>query len=126
MVILDTSILIDHLRQPKNTATIFTNILEKMPQENFAISVITIQELYRGTSTREKDKEQDLLAILKHLKILPYTKNIAQLGGKIGRDTRHPIELPDAAIAATAIINGAHLYTLNKKDFEGIIDLELI
>lgn len=35
------------------------------------------------------------------------------------------IEFADAAIAATAIINGALLATLNKKHFQSIRDLEL-
>ncbi len=41
------------------------------------------------------------------------------------RDSKTPIQFADAAIAATAIINGAELYTLNKKDFEKIPGLLL-
>jgi len=37
-----------------------------------------------------------------------------------------PIELADAGIAATAIVNGCELFTLNKKDFKGIEGLKLI
>ena len=41
------------------------------------------------------------------------------------RDISTPLEFMDAAIAATAILHGAQLFTLNKKDFERIGDLEL-
>lgn len=88
-----------------------------------AISVISIQELYEGKSTREKDKEEHLLATIAPLKILPYNYEVAQLAGEIARDLDYPIELADAAIAATAIVNGALLFTLNKRHFKGIKDL---
>lgn len=42
------------------------------------------------------------------------------------RDTKPGIQFADAAIAATAIINNARLATLDKKDFQGIKNLELV
>ena len=67
--------------------------------------------------------EQYLLATISPLKILPYTYEVAQLAGEIARDLEFPIELADAAIAATTILNGGTLLTLNKKDFSGIKEL---
>lgn len=88
--------------------------------------MITIQELYEGRSTKDEQKEQLLLATISPLKILPYTYEVAQLAGEIARDLSKPIELADAAIAATAIVNGAQLFTLNKKDFSKIKDIDLL
>ena len=100
-------------------------IARAKPNGILAISVITIQELYEGKSTRDSTKEQGMLATIAPLKIVPYTFEVAQLAGSIARDLLRPIELADAAIAATAILNGASLYTLNGKDFKGILDLSL-
>ena len=125
MVILDTSIIIDHLRKTKNESCLM-KLVKKTPTELLAISMISIQELYEGQSTKKKDKEQLLLATIAPLKILPYSYEIAKLAGEIARDLKRPIELADAAIAATAIINSASLFTLNKKDFQGIKHLEIL
>ena len=52
--------------------------------------------------------------------------DVAKSAGSIARDLDKPLDLADAAIAATAILNGAKLSTFNKKDFQGIKDLEFI
>mgnify|MGYP001602359360 FL=1 len=67
-----------------------------------------------------------LLATITPLTIVPYTFEIAEQAGKIARDFLHPIEFADAAIAATAIVQGGKLLTLNQKHFIGIPELELI
>lgn len=123
MVIVDTSVLIDLLRQTEKK-TLLVKFLEKDPQETLAVSVITVQELYEGKSTKDSQREQQVLALLSSLQILPYNFEIAQLGGQLARDYG-PLELPDAAIAATAIVNQAKLLTLNKKDFAKINNLDL-
>lgn len=126
MVILDTSIVIDHLRQPKEKESPLVKIAKQRQKETLALSMVSIQELYGGRSTKDEEKEQYLLATIAPLKILPYTYEVAQLSGEIARDLKRPIELADAAIAATAIVNGAELFTLNKRDFEGINGLEFV
>ncbi len=125
MVILDTNIIIDHLRQSPNKDTLLKNIARKTKKEDIAISVITVQELYEGKSTMNEEKEAYLLATITPLRILPYTYEVAQTAGKIARDLKQPIEFADAAIAATAITYGATLLTLNKTHFAGIRELEM-
>src|SRR3989338_5723988 len=124
MVILDTSVIIDHLRQPFNKSSL-VKIIRSHPKESLCISIISIQELYEGQSTRDEEEEEDLIAVIAPLKILPYSYDIAKCAGQIMRDISTPLEFMDAAIAATAILHGAQLFTLNKKDFERIGDLEL-
>src|SRR3990172_6548304 len=126
MVVLDTNIIIDHLRQYPEAKSHLDKIIKRMPQEPLAVAVITIQELYIGASTREERAEQLLLSTTSPLKILSYSWEAAQLAGEIARDLNRPIEFADAAIAACAIINGARLATLNKKDFKGIPRLKLV
>jgi predicted nucleic acid-binding protein len=123
MVILDTNIIIDHIRQTGAKETHLMKIAKKVAKENLAISIITVQELYEGKSTKEKDREEYVLATISPLKILSYNYEVAQLAGEIARNLSQPIELADAAIVATAIINGAFLFTLNKKHFKDIKDL---
>lgn len=126
MVILDTNIIIDHLRQPKKKKSLLVKLAAQKPKEILGLSMISIQELYEGRSTKNKIKEQFLLATIAPLKIFPYTYEVAKLAGEIARDLSRSIELADATIAATAIINEAQLFTLNKKDFQKIKDLKLI
>ncbi|MBI2551671.1 PIN domain-containing protein [Candidatus Uhrbacteria bacterium] len=125
MVIIDTSIIIDHLRERGERETPLMSIARTMPRETLCISIITIQELYEGRSTKNTEKEQYLRVTIAPLRVLAYTDEIAQLAGEVARDRTQPIEFADAAIAATAIIHSASLYTLNIKDFRGIEKLEL-
>lgn len=124
MVILDTNIIIDHLRQPPGTS-VLTNLLSRFSYQDLKFSLLTLQELYAGNSTRASQKEKDLLATISQFEILPYTYEIAKLAGEITRDLNHSIDLADASIAATALINNCELATLNRKDFAGIPDLSL-
>ena len=124
MVIIDTNIVIDHLRNPHHTSSLM-KLVKQLPKEQISLSIISIQELYEGRSTLDSHKEEILLAVISPLTILPYTFEIAQLAGQIARDLIRPIEFADAAIAATAIINEADLLTLNTKDFMHIKDLQL-
>lgn len=125
MVILDTNIIIDHLRKPPSIHSKLIELVGKHPKETLALSVISIQELFEGKSTLEKDKEKKLIAIIAPLKILSYTYEIAQLAGKLARDTKEPIEFADSAIAATALYYNASLITLDKRSFQKIPRLKL-
>lgn len=122
---MDTNILIDHLRSLPKRKSILRQLVEKHSEEELAISVVSIQELYEGKSTRDPAREKDLLAIIAPLKLLSYELSVATLAGKIARDLSQPIELADAAIAATTLQNQAKLLTLNKKDFVDIPGLSL-
>lgn len=124
MVVLDTSVIIDHLRQ-KGKISKLEKIAKEFPKEALSISVISVQELYEGKSTKDEEKEKYLLATISPLKILPYTYEIAQIAGEIARDLSSPIEFADSAIAATAIVSGYKLFTLNLKDFLVIKGLEM-
>lgn len=125
MVILDTNVIIDHLRQIGKKSHL-RKLAEKTPKQTLALSMVSVQELYEGQSTKIEQREQTLLATISPLRILPYTYEIAKLAGEIARDLNRSISIADAAIASTAIINGCELATLNKKDFRGIEDLELL
>ncbi|MBI2405028.1 PIN domain-containing protein [Candidatus Gottesmanbacteria bacterium] len=124
MVIVDTNIIIDHLRSQSSTSVLI-RLFDAYPEEPITTSVICLQELYEGESTRDDQKEQYLLSTLGSLDVLPYTVEIATLAGKLARDAKQSMEFADAAFAATALVNEAELFTLNQKHFTGILNLKL-
>lgn len=126
MVVVDTNIIIDHLRLPPGSETRLLQIFKLKPADMIGVSIISVQELYQGKTSLESARENDLLRTLNALKILPYDFKTAKLAGGITRDSKSPIGLADAAIAATAVLNDAALLTFNKKDFQKIKDLKLI
>lgn len=123
-IVIDTSVIIDHLRQAKKTATLLQTVLEDTTTE-FIISVNVIQELFAGQSSKRAESKDEIRKILGLFRIVDVTSEIAEQAGRIMRDTKPGVQFADSAIAATAILNGAKLYTLNSKDFQGIDKLEL-
>jgi predicted nucleic acid-binding protein len=127
MVIIDTNIVIDHIRQKDITKdTILIKLSKKFDKNTIAVSTITIAELFAGKSTRNINKETALLRIISPFRIIPVNYEIAKLAGEISRDNKNYLELADATIAATSIINHAPLLTLNENDFSQIKGLELL
>jgi len=123
MVILDTNIIIDHLRQPVQD-TALKQIVKKELTQNLAISIITVQELFEGLSTKNPAKKNSMLRTIKPLKKLPYNFKTAQKAGILIRDSKIQIEFADAAIAATCLSYEAKLLTFNKKHFAQIPDIQ--
>ncbi|MEK7188719.1 MAG: PIN domain-containing protein [Patescibacteria group bacterium] len=124
MVVVDTSVVIDHLRRPPEES-ILIKLIEDNMEETFGISVVSVQELYVGRSTKDEAKERQLLSTLGSLEILSYNLEVAKLAGMIARDSKDLVDFADAAIAATTIAAGGKLFTLNKKHFKGILNLSL-
>ena len=126
MVILDTSVIIDHLRGVGlKKETTLLKFARKNPKSTLVFSVISIQELHEGQSTLDERKEEILLSVLNPLNVLPYTYEIAKTAGELARDSEIKVDFADFAIAATAIVNGCDLLTLNQKHFKNIPDLVL-
>lgn len=125
VILLDSNIIIDHLRL-KGKNSIQYNLINQHLDDSFAVSTITIQELFAGASTKSKSPLVLLNQTLSELDICLYTQKVAELAGKITRDRDLRLQFADAAIAATAIHYGASLATLNAKDFKGIPKLHLL
>ncbi len=123
MVILDTSILIDHLRQ-KATHTKLERLVAKYGYGQLSVSVITMQELFAGASSR--GQEGEILELFLPMKVWPYSESVAKMAGEIERDESRNMDFADAAIAATCVVNNCQLATINKKDFFGIAGLQMV
>src|SRR5688572_27581700 len=100
MVVLDTNIIIDHLRLQGTQRSALMRIVESTALSELCISTITVQELYEGKSSAKQNAEMFMLATINPLRILPYSYEVAKLAGEIARDIKRPIQLADAAIAA--------------------------
>jgi len=124
MVILDTNIIIDHLRSGSSKSAL-SKLTQTLNLHELALSTISLQELYEGQSTKNKHKEADLFTLITPIQIIDYSSDIAILAGKIARDHAQPIELADAAIAATCLTHDAALATLNQKHLSLIKNLTL-
>ncbi len=116
-ILLDTSIIISHLRLDQTKKLLATNT-------KYYISDITIVELFSGKSIWESTKKKSQLTqVIKQCTRLPTTLKISQLAGMI-RSGYHT-QIPDAIIAATALVHKLPLATLNTKDFTPIPHLKL-
>ncbi len=120
-VLLDTSVLI---------------AAEKGPDEDAAISVVSLTELHFGVLVARDDETRALRmrrlgAIEAHFDALPFEAAAARECGRLhalvakrgGQPRRRAFDL---AIAATANVHGVALLTCNTKDFQilaGEIDL---
>ena len=110
--LLDTDLLIDHLRRHPNAAILF----DRLPQD-CAISAVTIAELHAGVRHgAERVALKLLLSTFAHIEL---NAEIAAQGGLLRRDwgKSHGVGLNDALIAATALHSERVLLSLNAKHF---------
>lgn len=122
-ILIDTSVIIDFLRQKnKEKSDLYRLVFEK---NQIYISIFTHTELYAGKSVWEnKVAKEDLEKILSGLKIISFSSEQSLLAGEIR--AKYNIDLVDAIIAATCIIEKLPLLTFNKKHFKNIKNLKLI
>ena len=121
MILCDTNVLIEFY---KGNPTIVQE-LRSIGVAQLAISVIAQAELYYGALNKA-----ELLKIQKHLNLLhnlPIDQQVSRQFIQLMErySLSHKLAIPDALIAATALINDLPLYTLNIKDFRFIENLKL-
>jgi len=111
-IVLDTSVLVDHLRA-SIPATEYLAGLDAQP----SCSEISRIEVIQGLRSPERRAANRLFALIAWV---PVTEDVARRAGELGRRWRrsHPgIGVADLAIAATAEAIGADLATRNIKHF---------
>jgi len=122
--LIDTSIIIEHLRKSdKHRSTLYG-----IPHHvELFISSVTLFELQAGAT--DSAKQQDIKTVLYDMGILPLDESVAEEAGKLYRTlkaTNNQLEIRDLFIAATALANKLPILTLNRKHFELVKGLRLV
>jgi len=121
MILCDTNIIIEAL---KNNQFIVESI-EEIGINNIAVSAVTVMELYYGA--RNKAELKMIKRNLSSIQIFHIVEEISITASElIERYAKsHGLQIPDALIAATSIIQNIQLYTSNTRDFKFIENIEL-
>jgi tRNA(fMet)-specific endonuclease VapC len=120
-ILVDTNIIIEVL---KNNKGIIKHI-DSIGIDRVVVSCITVMELYYGALN--KVDLRNTKKYLKAFEVIKINHKISKLAiDLIEKYSKgYNLNLPDAFIAATSIVSGLKLYTLNVKDFRYIEGLEL-
>jgi predicted nucleic acid-binding protein len=125
MFLLDTNV-VSELRRPERADANVRAWASSAPAALYAISVVTVLELERGTLLMERrDARQGavLRRWLEHEILIPLAGRILSVDADIARlcaslHVPHPRSGRDALIAATALTHGLTVVTRNTSDFE--------
>ncbi|MEI6057324.1 MAG: type II toxin-antitoxin system VapC family toxin [Lentisphaerota bacterium] len=118
-MLLDTNILIEVFKGNKE-------IFDALQKENdLCISSITSMELYFGALN--KPETTKIQKALRAFRVVHLNQEISIKAIELVEtySKSHGLMIPDAIIAATAIIESTSLKTLNKKDFRFIKELNI-
>ena len=124
MILLDTSVLIEMFRVKDKTATFFYRLSNG--NNDFAISILTHYEIFRGSNSVQ---DTFWTNFLKNIKVIPFdliSSNEAIGIYKLLKTQNQMIDLADLLIAATAIAHNLDLATLNLKHFSKISNLRIL
>jgi tRNA(fMet)-specific endonuclease VapC len=124
MICLDTSVLIDYFRKKNKSKSFFYDLAGKY--EVFAVSSITEFEIYKGSNAEQDNFWDDFFSKIVSLPFNSEANRQAIFIDRRLKKTKNQIDLPDLMIAASSIVNGLKLATLNKKHFDMIEGLEII
>jgi predicted nucleic acid-binding protein len=118
----DTNIAIYYLQQQFTTSAekFIDNLLK---EEQPAISAITEIELLCWKTATEKDIEV-LHSFINDAQVIELEQAIKLKTAEIRK--AHRIKLPDAIIAATALVHGLTLISRNTEDFKNITGLSML
>ena len=123
-MVIDSTIFIEHLRAVDKSKTSLFQIADT---EILYVSAVTIYELYIGAPS--EDKQKDIQILISGLNVLPFTRDVALQAAAIYRALKKNnqlIEFRDIFIAATCLVNGLPVKTLNKNHFNRIEGLVVI
>ena len=122
MILCDTNIFIEIYRRNNAVRKV---LLDKIGLENVVISDVTRAELFYGAIN--KTELQMIRKDLSNFRVLHIDPFISKMAVEFVEKycLSQKTDLEDALIAATAILYGIELYTLNTKDFVFIPEIKL-
>jgi predicted nucleic acid-binding protein len=121
-IIVDTDILIDAGRGVSEAIICLQDTERK---SSLATSVVTQMELFVGC--RNKTELVGVEKFLRRFQILALSEPISEMAVDLLRQYRlsHGLLIPDALIAATALVFDAPFISKNQRDYRFIVDLNL-
>lgn len=122
MILVDTDVLIANLRGIDAARAWLRHA--RTQTGRLAVSVVTNAEIVGGMRSPER---REVTRLLNSLRPIPVTDMIAHRAGELRRRYRRShsaIGLVDYLIAATALLHGLELATLNIKHFPMFADLK--
>lgn len=123
LTIVDTDILVDAARRVGEAV----DCLDQIERTSaLAISVITEMELLIGC--QNKTEQRNMERFLQRFQVLRLNENTCDQAVELLRQYRlsHGLLIPDAMIAATAMILGCPMISKNQRDFRFITGLQLL
>lgn len=114
-VLVDSDILIDVARARNTTIlALWTDLSDSA--HVVLCTPVSVAELWHGARAKEYEALEHLVNALR---CVPLDGETGRLAGQFLREYRksHSLELGDALIGAAAILNGAKLWTLNRKHY---------
>ena len=120
-ILIDTNIAIGYIGNRLNAKSM--DVIANIFDAEYHISVINKIELL-GYPNLHKNEEEKFNLLISHSILHPIDNKIIEETISIRKG--HKIKLPDAIIAATCLVNGLDILTLNTKDFENIDGLKVI
>ena len=123
LTIADTDILIDAARQVREAVECLADIEQ---QSALAISAITQMELLAGC--RNKTELRHTERFLQRFQVLKLTEPVSDIAIDLLRQYRlsHGLAIPDALIAATAIVWNQPFMSKNQRDYSFVKGLQLL
>ena len=121
-LLIDTSLLIDHLRKQRKDQTLFYRVTF---EHECLISAITEFEFRVGSTPKN---HQFIEEVLQDLPVLPFDSACVQVASDLYQELKghnQLLALPDMFIAATAIVHQLPLLTFNRAHFARISRLKL-
>lgn len=121
MVLCDTNIFIHAFNGDAKTIS----ALRSIGYDNILLSSITVMELYQGMG--KKKELQEMKKKIRYYDVIEVDVEISKLATQLidQFNLSHGLLIPDAIIAASAVVYQIELFTYNVKDFQFIPDIKL-
>ncbi len=115
MIVVDTSVMIDHLRDDPRAVELLDRVMAN--GTTIAASVVSRVELLRGMRSQERQATWELIAALSWIDVSASIADAAGTYARSYRDSHASIDPLDFIVAATATETGAVLWTHNVRHF---------
>ena len=119
MIFVDTNIIVDCLRNYSPAV----DYIESLMENEVLFSAITESELLAGRENNDAQKREALLHFLHGWRKVEVTNAIAVRAGDMSRMCG--LDIPDAIIAASALLSNSMLVTRNVKHFQKVKELRI-